>query len=793
MDSARPLLKTISEGIKKPMKFDHGGYHPANTFYVYLETNNPDYLQEHGFGDNPAMQIKADTIYEAIDHVKRNMPEDAEMHSISAYETKKSKDGGIYAIGGMLEHGLMIGDTIINEYKDYGIIKDISGDFYVYDPNTGERKKIDGVVYEDIMFSGKKMIDDIDKSYMTRAGLMKDGGDIEKGNLEMIKSNVKEIKHHADELEDQLKSNPEIEAWVLAKADRASTALSDITHYLDGKKYALGGLTPGRWYRDNANVEYRFIGKVDNGPDKDRLLFTDGEKKMFKTLDEFGGVPKENKLFGFFAEGGELKVGDTGTIQKYDYNEFTGKIIEIRDSVNEIDLGKGIKGKEITTYATVIDKNGKEQFGVLLNKMASGGELKSKKNNLLKYLELFPNDAKSWNQATDELRDIARMSRMTYLELDEKDYPALDFKQLKTPAEWNTKSKSYIKEMYDRMSDKAKKEFLDNFEEIFNDKMASGGTIGEKLAQKFTKETGISSYDKVKFKNSQYNKGTYLVSRIWAPKDEHGMDPGLSIKLSQGNERQHFTVMDENGELTEMGQKLVKVIPRRPMSSQRETMASGGKLTDDAIESYIKNNMWNQKDKDQILSTKEYYDKKFDEYYDKASDKLKRVLDEHIKESKKNKIVLFRKANDINIENGEIIIHSETSSNKDGDYDLMTIYSKGNITHKFTMSPKREAALQEEYRLQDLRNAPIYRKAKKELRAKFPGLTFSFSNYGSQMNVIVNDVEINWFLKKGDNKILLAVRDGGKVRISKNIGDTEDPSEFVSIVSPYIEEYAIIE
>ena len=27
------------------------------------------------------------------------------------------------------------------------------------------------------------------------------------------------------------------------------------------------------------------------------MLFTDGEKKMFKSLDDFGGKPKENKLF----------------------------------------------------------------------------------------------------------------------------------------------------------------------------------------------------------------------------------------------------------------------------------------------------------------------------------------------------------------------------------------------------------------------------------------------------------------------------------------------------------------
>lgn len=673
MDTTRPVFKKIVEGISKPMKFDHGGYHPANTYYVYLETNNPDYLQEHGFGDNPAIEIKADTIYEAIDHVKRNMPEDAEMSVISTSNMNKAKAGGLYAVGGMIEHGLMVGDTIVDEYKDYGIIKDKSGHFFVYDPNVGERKMIDGSVFEQIMLNGKAMIDSMSNTYMRRAGLMEDGGDIEKGNLEMIKSSVKEIKHHAEELESQLKSNPEIEAWVLAKADRASTALSDITHYLDGRTYALGGLTPGRWYRDNENVEYRFIGKVDNGPDKDKLLFTDGDKRMFKSLDEFGGKPKENKLFGFFADGGEIKIGDIGTIRKWDYSEVTGKIISIRDLNMDVNLGSGIKGEQTDVYATVVDKNGKEHDGELLNKMADGGKL-------------------NYND------------------------PVL-------------------------MAMRAKK-------------------------------------DAAKPMVTKPNPNQAKIDMLLKKKARIEKDMEQEAELEGGPKADEYAA-----KLEEIDNAIKKL--------KAKNMASGGKVPDDAIQSYIKNNMWNLKDENLILSNKEYYDKKFEESYKNASNKVKKVLDEHIKEAKKNKLVLFRKGANINIDEDQILVFSETSDNEEGDNGLMTIYKNGNITHKFTRSPKREAAEQEEYRLEAIKNAPIFRKAKKELKAKFPSLPFSFSIRTSEINVIVNDVEISWILGK-ENFILLSVRDGSKIKISEKIGFTENPSEFVKIVTPYVEEYAVM-
>jgi hypothetical protein len=60
-------------------------------------------------------------------------------------------------------------------------------------------------------------------------------------NKAMVVSQTKEVKHHADELSKVLGKHKNIESWVVGKIERASTDLSDVTHYLDGKQYAKGG------------------------------------------------------------------------------------------------------------------------------------------------------------------------------------------------------------------------------------------------------------------------------------------------------------------------------------------------------------------------------------------------------------------------------------------------------------------------------------------------------------------------------------------------------------------------
>jgi len=69
---------------------------------------------------------------------------------------------------------------------------------------------------------------------------MEHGGSVE--NKEMLMNQSYEVTHHAKELSEVIKKTKRVEPWVVAKMERATTDLSDITHYLDGeRKMATGG------------------------------------------------------------------------------------------------------------------------------------------------------------------------------------------------------------------------------------------------------------------------------------------------------------------------------------------------------------------------------------------------------------------------------------------------------------------------------------------------------------------------------------------------------------------------
>jgi hypothetical protein len=69
-----------------------------------------------------------------------------------------------------------------------------------------------------------------------------------------------------------------------------------------GERFAYGGMTAGRYYKDNSGNELRYIGESEG-----KLLFKDGEKIVTKSEEDFEDSPKEYKLFGIFAEGGETQ------------------------------------------------------------------------------------------------------------------------------------------------------------------------------------------------------------------------------------------------------------------------------------------------------------------------------------------------------------------------------------------------------------------------------------------------------------------------------------------------------
>ena len=72
----------------------------------------------------------------------------------------------------------------------------------------------------------------------------------------------------------------------------------------------------------------------------------------------------------------------------------------------------------------------------------------------------FPSNAKGWDNATDEIRDISRFSRQILDVVDDKNVEPLDFSSLTTPSDWNTKAKKYIDANYKQMSKMAQQVFL---------------------------------------------------------------------------------------------------------------------------------------------------------------------------------------------------------------------------------------------------------------------------------------------------------------------------------------------
>ena len=68
-------------------------------------------------------------------------------------------------------------------------------------------------------------------------------------NKKMLLNQANEIEHHSEELNEQVKITKQVPAWVIAKMERATTDLSDITHYLDGEnKMADGGSVDAKRY-----------------------------------------------------------------------------------------------------------------------------------------------------------------------------------------------------------------------------------------------------------------------------------------------------------------------------------------------------------------------------------------------------------------------------------------------------------------------------------------------------------------------------------------------------------------
>jgi hypothetical protein len=170
--------------------------------------------------------------------------------------------------------------------------------------------------------------------------LFGDGGNVAEQNKEMLKNQAKEFMHHSQELNELVGNVKEVDAWVVAKAERASTDLSDITHYLEGRMekggmMAKGGLTKEAIVRTlTSDKEQYFLQKDNDGyilyiSPKGALNSTFHEKFNVESLGNEGTRRKyrltKMEEGGMMAKGGELVPYIVWTSKDGDKREFFGE------------------------------------------------------------------------------------------------------------------------------------------------------------------------------------------------------------------------------------------------------------------------------------------------------------------------------------------------------------------------------------------------------------------------------------------------------------------------------------
>lgn len=185
----------------------------------------------------------------------------------------------------------------------------------------------------------------------------KDGGSIAEGNYKMVLSQAKEIHHHILELQNVLKKEKEIEAWVVGKIETISADLSTVTHYLEGKS------------------EYEDGGSIDKLLEKKNEI----EDLRDKKLSKFG-----NKISPKFTKKGinfSRKVRGTGELLGKAYLGARG----VKADGGEMAIG-GLVGKKLkrtiskgTKYGKLAVKKAKPKAKKIVRKLKIGFDALAKK------------------------------------------------------------------------------------------------------------------------------------------------------------------------------------------------------------------------------------------------------------------------------------------------------------------------------------------------------------------------------------------------------------------------------
>ena len=172
------------------------------------------------------------------------------------------------------------------------------------------------------------------------------GGSVAEGNLEMLKNQAKEFKHHAEELGEVVDKNPRVDAWVVAKAERATSDLSDITHYLEGQE-------DGESFKDGGEIkdkDYTSIVKLVKGINPNVYTRVFKGNKVLVSLNEYSknGLSYLRDSINEVLPNYSIRIGEGGVTEgmiiiekdKMEDGGVTPKVFEkVKITIRDVDMG----------------------------------------------------------------------------------------------------------------------------------------------------------------------------------------------------------------------------------------------------------------------------------------------------------------------------------------------------------------------------------------------------------------------------------------------------------------------
>jgi hypothetical protein len=415
----------------------------------------------------------------------------------------------------------------------------------------------------------------------------KKGGLVHNQNKEMLENQAKEFMHHSKELNSLVGKTKEVDAWVVAKAERATTDLSDITHYLDGRM-EYGGMMS-----KSAEDTWNNLQKGE----RVNFLFDHRQE-----IEDYGG-----------SEYGELTRDKLTKAYNSDWKDLDINIRNIYDNY----LKEGVYGTrgllEVYKGYGIVDTNGVIEVVSPNGSRFIVGLDDSKMSGSRKSIEMTREQELASAKDYIDWLTKSKMAKGGYVAVSEKD----DY--------WYIMSKPTTKEKAQELVDmgvprgevgkvvtiaeaKAHKKV------IGKEYLASGGMMGVEGISNFGKTKGFDSYES---KGIYDNRGLALKPTS----DLKTLGSKLLIKQAE-NKMFYWCLVLENGKIYKKSESLFNTSQDAINDYMKQSFAKGGMVV-----TSIKDipNFKQRLDEGKITYRGLGLGKKFNDFYDLAGESGTRI------------------------------------------------------------------------------------------------------------------------------------------------------------------------